>query len=122
MNVFRSHSAKVEAMPRYVARLKQAISDWRDDANCDVFGHIADGNLHIFVRPSDRDEYREAADRCVYESLDGLGGSISAEHGIGIEKRRWLGATRSEAEIDLMRTLKRALDPKNILNPGKILD
>ena len=115
-------SMPINAMPAYVDRLEQGIAAWRGDASCDVFGHIADGNLHIFVRPSDKDDYREAADRIVYESLQGLGGSISAEHGIGIEKRRWLGASRSPAEITLMRALKRTLDPKNILNPGKILD
>ena len=115
-------SMPINAMPTYVDRLVQGIGSWRSDASCDVFGHIADGNLHIFVRPSDKDEYREAADRIVYESLQGLGGSISAEHGIGIEKRQWLGASRSPAEITLMRSLKRTLDPKNILNPGKILD
>ena len=114
-------SMPINAMPTYVDRLEQGIESWRSDASCDVFGHIADGNLHIFVRPSDNDEYRQAADRIVYESLHGLGGSISAEHGIGIEKRDWLGATRSDAEIELMRALKRTLDPANILNPGKIL-
>lgn len=115
-------SLPIDAMPTYVNRLKQGIGAWRGDASCDVFGHLADGNLHIFARPCDSDECRDAADRVVYESLEGLGGSISAEHGIGIDKRRWLGVSRSEAEIALMRTLKRALDPKNILNPGKILD
>jgi FAD/FMN-containing dehydrogenase len=115
-------SMPINAMPTYVDRLEQGIESWRSDASCDVFGHIADGNLHIFVRPSDKDEYRETADRIVYESLQGLGGSISAEHGIGIEKRHWLGATRSDAEIALMRSLKRTLDPAGILNPGKILD
>ncbi len=114
-------SLPIDAMPTYVDRLKQGINDWRDDASCDVFGHLADGNLHIFVRPSDSDEYRETADRIVYESLEGLGGSISAEHGIGIEKRQWLGVSRSEAEIALMRALKQALDPKNLLNPGKVV-
>ena len=114
-------SMPINAMPTYVDRLEHGIESWRNDASCDVFGHIADGNLHLFVRPSDKDEYREAADRIVYESLQGLGGSISAEHGIGIEKRHWLGATRSDAEIELMRALKRTLDPANILNPGKIL-
>ena len=115
-------SMPINAMPTYVDRLVKGIESWRGDASCDVFGHIADGNLHIFVRPSGQDEYREAADRIVYDSLQGLGGSISAEHGIGVEKRQWLGATRSSAEITLMRSLKRSLDPKNILNPGKILD
>ena len=48
-------------------------------------------------------------------------GSVSAEHGIGLEKREWLAITRSPAEIALMRTLKQALDPQEILNPGKVL-
>ncbi|MDJ0813494.1 MAG: FAD-binding oxidoreductase [Woeseiaceae bacterium] len=115
-------SLPIDAMPTYVDRLKQGVGDWRGDASCDVFGHLADGNLHIFVRPSDSEEHRESADRIVYESLEGLGGSISAEHGIGIDKRRWLSISRSDTEIALMRTLKQALDPKNLLNPGKILD
>ncbi len=115
-------SLPIDAMPTYVDRLKQGVGDWRGDASCDVFGHLADGNLHIFVRPSENDEYREAADRIVYESLEGLGGSISAEHGIGIDKREWLGVSRTDAEIALMRTLKQALDPRNLLNPGKVVD
>ena len=114
-------SMPIDAMPTYVDRLKQGVGAWRSDASCDVFGHLADGNLHIFVRPSGEDGHRDAADRIVYESLAGLGGSISAEHGIGIEKRRWLGVSRTAEEIALMRTLKGALDPRNILNPGKIL-
>ena len=61
-------------------------------------------------------------DRIVYGCLEGLGGSVSAEHGIGIEKKRWLSQTRSAAEIDMMRSLKRLLDPKNLLNPGKVVD
>ena len=57
----------------------------------------------------------------VYGPLRPLGGSISAEHGIGFEKRPYLQWSRSESEIDLMHTLKQALDPKGILNPGKVL-
>ncbi|MDJ0904912.1 MAG: FAD-binding oxidoreductase [Woeseiaceae bacterium] len=114
-------SLPIDAMPTYVDRLKRGVNNWRDDASCDVFGHLADGNLHIFVRPSDSDGHREAADRIVYESLEGLRGSISAEHGIGTEKLPWLGMSRSNAEMALMRTLKQALDPKNLLNPGKVV-
>jgi FAD/FMN-containing dehydrogenase len=57
----------------------------------------------------------------VYSPLQALGGSISAEHGIGLEKRDWLGISRSPEEIALMRTIKTAMDPKGILNPGKVL-
>jgi FAD/FMN-containing dehydrogenase len=58
----------------------------------------------------------------VYEPLAAIGGSVSAEHGVGLEKKPYLTIARSEVEIDLMRTMKRALDPHNILNPGKIFD
>ena len=56
----------------------------------------------------------------IYENLAPYGGAISAEHGIGVEKRDWLPVSRTPSEIELMRTLKRSLDPKNILNPGKV--
>ncbi len=109
-------------MTTYVDRLSGKLSKWRSEAAGLVFGHIADGNLHIFVTPYDDGEHHQAVDEIVYGCLDGLSGSISAEHGIGIEKRQWLGKTRSEAEIALMRTLKKTLDPRNLLNPGKVVD
>lgn len=58
----------------------------------------------------------------IYGALPGRSGSVSAEHGIGLEKRRYLACSRSDTEIALMRTLKRALDPNNILNPGKVFE
>jgi FAD/FMN-containing dehydrogenase len=57
----------------------------------------------------------------VYEVVRDFRGSISAEHGIGTEKKKYLGYSRSEAELGVMRALKQALDPKGILNPGKVL-
>mgnify|MGYP003398473986 CR=1 FL=1 len=57
----------------------------------------------------------------MYEPLAARGGSVSAEHGIGLEKQPWLGLSRSEAELALMRRLKDTLDPKGILNPGRVL-
>ena len=89
---------------------------------CQVMGHIGDGNLHLFVHPGVNDpELHVQSDEEVYGALKPYGGSISAEHGIGTEKRDWLPISRSEDEIALMRTLKRSLDPKNLLNPGKLL-
>jgi FAD/FMN-containing dehydrogenase len=58
----------------------------------------------------------------VYEPLAGIQGSVSAEHGVGLEKKPYLGISRTPEEIELMRTVKKALDPNGILNPGKIFD
>jgi FAD/FMN-containing dehydrogenase len=59
-------------------------------------------------------------ENCIYEPLRDINGSVSAEHGIGLEKLPYLDISRNEEEINLMRTLKKSLDPNNILNPGKI--
>ena len=115
-------SLPIKAMRGYVDKLTEQLSAWRSDAECLVFGHIADGNLHIFVRPFDDGEHHEQCDQLVYGCLEGLSGSISAEHGIGVEKKDWLSQSRSEEEIQLMRSLKNLLDPKNLLNPGKVID
>jgi FAD/FMN-containing dehydrogenase len=63
---------------------------------------------------------RPKIEAAVYGGLESFRGSVSAEHGIGLEKKPWLSISRTDAEIALMRTLKAALDPKGILNPGKI--
>jgi len=63
-----------------------------------------------------------ACDEIVYRPLAKIHGAVSAEHGIGLEKKAWLSVSRSAPEIELMRTLKRALDPKNLLNRGKVID
>jgi FAD/FMN-containing dehydrogenase len=86
------------------------------------FGHVADSNLHLSVRVRDQDPQPiHALDEVVYAVVRDWQGSVSAEHGIGLLKREYLGHSRSPAEIELMRTLKRALDPKGILNPGKVI-
>ncbi len=115
-------SLPIRSMAEYVERLEAALADWRPDARAMVFGHIADGNLHIFTQPHDDGRHHAASDRIVYGCLEGLGGSVSAEHGIGIEKKAWLDRTRSAEEIALMRQLKMLLDPQGILNPGKVID
>jgi len=77
-------------------------------------------NLHIGLHHKDTPEKRDEFEKLVYGITGEFGGSISAEHGIGILKRPYLKMSRTEEEIETMRTLKRALDPKNILNPGRI--
>jgi FAD/FMN-containing dehydrogenase len=86
-----------------------------------VFGHLGDGNLHIIAAGPPSREAKLGIERCVYEPLAARAGSVSAEHGIGLEKQPWLSLSRGPAELDLMRRLKAALDPKNILNPGRVL-
>jgi FAD/FMN-containing dehydrogenase len=93
-----------------------------------LFGHIGDGNLHVNIMKPDALTKAEflarthEVDRQTFALVQTHAGSVSAEHGIGLLKRPWLGYTRSAAEIGLMRQLKAAFDPHNVLNPGKILE
>ncbi|MGH8932115.1 MAG: FAD-binding oxidoreductase, partial [Egibacteraceae bacterium] len=81
-----------------------------------VFGHLGDGNLHVNVLGPDPDD--ETVEDAVYRLVAAHGGSISAEHGIGIAKTRWLPLTRAAPDIQAMAAIKHALDPQGILNPG----
>ncbi|MDC1029930.1 FAD-binding oxidoreductase [Flavobacteriaceae bacterium] len=86
------------------------------------FGHVADGNIHFIIgKKENSPEIIDAINAIIYGCLERNRGSVSAEHGIGIDKKKYLSTSRTENEINLMRTLKRALDPKNILNPGRII-
>ena len=102
------------------ARLK---ARWPDTFRGVTFGHLGDSNIHLVLTTGSASSasHKEAM-RIVYEELKPYGGSISAEHGIGTEKRPYLSVSRSAEEIAAMRRLKRAFDPDNILNPGKVLD
>lgn len=87
-----------------------------------VFGHLADGNLHVNIMAEPVGAAtRERAEKLVYGVVGELGGSVSAEHGIGRTKAPYLHLTRSPEELRLMAEIKRALDPKNILSPGRVL-
>jgi len=114
-------SLPLEAMEAYVEAVRAQLQQRFADAELMAYGHIGDGNLHFSIYPGERRD-RDAVDEMVYFPLQALHGSVSAEHGIGLEKKAYLGYTRSDAEIELMRKTKRMMDPANILNPGKIFD
>ncbi|MGI4855717.1 MAG: FAD-binding oxidoreductase [Janthinobacterium lividum] len=86
-----------------------------------VYGHLGDGNLHLIAHIHDApDGFPEAVDAAVYALTRDWRGAVSAEHGIGAKKRAYLPYTRDAGAIAAMRAIKRALDPGNLLNPGKI--
>lgn len=106
----------------YNETITAGIAGELPDAKVVTFGHLGDNNIHICVLCGKRTpENAGIIERHIYESLRPYGGAVSAEHGIGIEKKDWLSVSRTPAEIELMRTLKRSLDPRNILNPGKVV-
>lgn len=115
-------SLSIKDMESYIENIRKNIAiEIGDDANLYWFGHIGDGNLHLVVSPKTwNDDINYKIKNIVYYALNEFEGSISAEHGVGFEKIDYLNISRTENEINLMRTLKRALDPKNILNPNKI--
>lgn len=106
----------------YVGEVNQRLGErWPDYTNM-VFGHLGDGNIHVIVGVGDDSAAaKHAVEEIVYGSLVARGGSISAEHGIGLEKKPWLGVSRSDTEIAVMKAIKAALDPDNLLNPGKVV-
>jgi FAD/FMN-containing dehydrogenase len=118
-------SMRISTMEGYVSAVNGRLRERFGDFHNLIFGHLGDGNLHMVVSvgPQGADPaVRHDIERCVYEPLQAIAGSVSAEHGVGLEKKRYLSLCRSEAEIEVMRTLKRALDPAGLLNPGKIFD
>jgi FAD/FMN-containing dehydrogenase len=114
---------RIRDMKDYVAEVRAALeARWPDKATLTVFGHLGDGNLHLVAGVGARDKAtKHEVEEIIYGALRPRGGSISAEHGVGLEKRDFLSWSRSAEELALMRALKATLDPHDILNPGKVL-
>jgi FAD/FMN-containing dehydrogenase len=110
----------LKSMGGFVSAVQLALGEAIGDCRMVIFGHIGDGNLHIMASTGKSDDLERIYD-LVYRHTQGIGGTITAEHGIGVIKKPWLGLSRSENEIALMRVLKKTLDGKNILNRGRVI-
>jgi FAD/FMN-containing dehydrogenase len=116
-------SLPIAHMENYVQGVRTDLEQAFGEVHCWVFGHAADGNLHLGVWGKDITlADRVTVELIIYQPLLPLGGSVSAEHGIGLEKKAYLSLSRTAEEISVMRRLKSALDPNGIMNPGKVFD
>jgi len=121
-------SVRISAMPAFLAETQALLADAYPQFEVVWFGHIGDGNLHINVLKPDDMADGEFIAQCeqvtmlLATTLARHGGSISAEHGIGLVKKPYLSSTRSAQEIAVMRGIKRVLDPNGLMNPGKMFD
>lgn len=120
-------SVPVSQVPALIERATEELTRRYPDIRIVAFGHVGDGNIHYNCSKAERQEARAffaeapAVNRVVYEVVRSLGGSISAEHGLGQLKREEIKEYKSALELGLMRSIKRTLDPHGIMNPGKVL-
>ena len=128
LNIKHDISIAVSRIPNFVRETDAAIQAAFPGARMVNYGHLGDGNLHYNVQaPADADaeaflrEQEEPMNVLVYAQVDAYGGSISAEHGIGSLKREKLAEHKSPVALGLMRAIKQALDPHNLMNPGRVL-
>lgn len=120
-------SVPVSAMAAFIERASRAVDAAMPGIRPVPFGHIGDGNVHFNLsQPAGMDKAAylaqwDAMSEIVHGIVREMGGSISAEHGVGIMKRDEIAATKASVEMELMRALKKTLDPHGILNPGKVV-
>ena len=120
-------SVPVAAVPDFIAEANAAVAALLPEARPVPFGHLGDGNIHYNVSQpvgADRAEFLarwNEVNAAVFAVVKKFGGSISAEHGVGVMKRDLLPSVKDPVALDLMRKIKNLLDPNNILNPGKVL-
>ena len=120
-NVKHDISVPVSKIPEFIGISDAALKSAFPQAQIYCFGHVGDGNLHYNIGPATLLAQREAVNAIVYEGVARFGGSISAEHGLGQLKREAIRVQKPPLELELMRVLKGALDPKGLMNPGKVL-
>lgn len=121
-------SVVVSKVPSFLTEIDEVVQSHYPDFEIIWFGHIGDGNLHLnILKPEDLDAetfFAKCVDvnKWVFDIVQAHGGSVSAEHGVGLVKKDYLGYTRSDSEIALMRGIKAVFDPNKVMNPGKIFD
>jgi FAD/FMN-containing dehydrogenase len=121
-------STVISRIPAFLAEVEAVVKENYPEFEIIWFGHIGDGNVHLNVlKPEDlpMDEFQQrcgAVSEWVFDIVQRYGGSISAEHGVGLLKKDYLHYSRSELEVSIMRQIKTAFDPQGIMNPGKIFD
>ena len=121
-------SVKVSKVPEFLLEVDSLVTSAYPDFEIIWFGHIGDGNIHLNILKPEALAAETFFEECakvshlVFEIVEKHGGSISAEHGVGLLKKPFLHYSRSAAEIAYMKSIKKIFDPKNIMNPGKIFD
>lgn len=121
-------STVVSKVPAFLAEVEAVVVENYPEFEVIWYGHIGDGNLHLNILKPDELSIEAFQARCaqvsrwVFDIVQRYGGSVSAEHGVGLLKKDYLHYSRSEAEIAIMRQIKAAFDPLGIMNPGKIFD
>ncbi len=113
-------SVPISDMPAFLESIDSRLQASFPGILALVFGHVGDNNLHV-TATTGRHEDIDGICGIVYGATSELGGSIAAEHGIGVARRAYLGLSRTDAEIEIMRRLKTLFDPQSILNPGRVL-
>jgi len=120
-NVKHDIAVPVSKSAEFIERAGPRLAARFPEVRIYAFGHVGDGNIHYNIGPESLVDQREAVNRIVYNTVAELGGSISAEHGLGQLKRDEILRHKPPLELELMRALKRTLDPKGLMNPGKVL-
>jgi FAD/FMN-containing dehydrogenase len=120
-------SVPVSRVPDLIAQASARLAERFPDIRIVAFGHVGDGNIHYNCSKSSRQDATEffaqsaEVNHIVYEVVNSLGGSISAEHGLGVLKRDEIKRYKSALELEMMRSIKKTLDPLGLMNPGKVL-
>lgn len=120
-------SVKVSSMPAFIDEVNRVVNGAYPDLEVCWYGHIGDGNLHLNILKPEGESGDDFYTRChqmspgIFSVVKRYGGSISAEHGVGLLKRDFLSFSRSDGEIAAMRAMKAVFDPNGIMNPGKLL-